>query len=127
MNAPSREDSSPRFGPCSDRRGVELDLSGVAPLLEGIITRWQPQQVWLFGSRARGEATADSDWDLLVVVPDETPEDELDPLVIWQLRKQADVRADVVPCHRHDFDTFRDTPQSLAYEAVHHGVLIHER
>ncbi|MCY1055520.1 nucleotidyltransferase domain-containing protein [Nannocystis sp. SCPEA4] len=106
---------------------MELDLSGVAPLLEGIITRWQPQQVWLFGSRARGEATADSDWDLLVVVPDETPEDELDPLVIWQLRKQADVRADVVPCHRHDFDTFRDTPQSLAYEAVHHGVLIHER
>ncbi|WP_346660328.1 nucleotidyltransferase domain-containing protein [Nannocystis pusilla] len=43
----------------------------------------------MFGSRARGEATEDSDWDLLVVVPDDTPDDELDPLVAWQLRKES--------------------------------------
>ncbi|MGQ0815363.1 MAG: nucleotidyltransferase domain-containing protein [Gemmatimonadota bacterium] len=31
-------------------------------------------RIWAFGSRARGTAAADSDLDLLVVVPDATPE-----------------------------------------------------
>lgn len=35
-------------------------------LLEGM----QADEVWLFGSRARGDAEAGSDLDLLVVVPD---------------------------------------------------------
>ena len=35
-------------------------------LLEGL----QAEEVWLFGSRARGDADASSDIDLLVVVPD---------------------------------------------------------
>ncbi len=29
-------------------------------------------QVWLFGSRARGEAKSDSDWDLLILVDKES-------------------------------------------------------
>ncbi|MDC0670742.1 nucleotidyltransferase family protein [Nannocystis radixulma] len=127
MLAPSFDHSQPEHGPVVDLRGVEIDLAGVVPLLEGIIARWHPTQVWLFGSRARGDANETSDWDLFVVVPDETPEEELDPLVAWQLRKHANVRADIVPCHRHDFETFRDTPQSLAYEAAHQGVLLYER
>ena len=34
---------------------------------------FRPQRVILFGSRARGEATRDSDIDLLVIVEDDTP------------------------------------------------------
>lgn len=110
-----------------DLRGDELDLTGVVPALERLIARWRPSQVWLFGSRARGEATTDSDWDLLVVVPDETPDDELDPLVGWQLRKESRVRADLIPCRASDFREDRDTPNTLAHEAAHRGVLIYER
>ena len=32
---------------------------------------FQPERIYLFGSKARGEAGPDSDYDLLVVVPDE--------------------------------------------------------
>lgn len=38
-------------------------------ILERIVAVVQPQQVFLFGSAARGEMKADSDLDLLVVVP----------------------------------------------------------
>lgn len=117
----------PPQGSVVDLRGAEIDLAGVAPVLEQLITRWCPLQVWLFGSRARGEATEDSDWDLLVVVPDDTPEDELDPLVAWQMRKESRVRADLIPCHEHAFRDDADTPNTLAYEAAHRGVLIYER
>ena len=42
-------------------------------LLDPIVTYFKPQRVILFGSRARGEATRDSDIDLLVIVDDDTP------------------------------------------------------
>lgn len=29
----------------------------------------QPERIYLFGSRARGDARGDSDWDLMVIVP----------------------------------------------------------
>jgi predicted nucleotidyltransferase len=65
-----------------DRRGGALNLIEAAPLLVRIVEAWHPYQIWLFGSRARGEANAESDWDLLVVVPDDVPDEVLDPLVV---------------------------------------------
>lgn len=40
-------------------------------------------EIWLFGSKARGEATPDSDLDLLVVVRD------LAPSIRWRIREIA--------------------------------------
>ncbi|AWN54201.1 nucleotidyltransferase domain-containing protein [Methylobacterium sp. 17Sr1-1] len=50
------------------------------PLVSRIIRHADPLVIWLFGSRARGEARADSDWDLLVVLPDDVDEALLDPI-----------------------------------------------
>ncbi len=49
------------------------------PLLAEVVRRivrvFQPERVFLFGSRARGREGADSDYDLMVIVPDDaTPE-----------------------------------------------------
>jgi uncharacterized protein len=38
-----------------------------------IVDTMQPEAIYLFGSHARGDAGADSDYDLLVIVPDDTP------------------------------------------------------
>ena len=95
--------------------------------MERIIERWRPQQVWLFGSRARGDAHASSDWDLLVVVPDDLAATELDPLVGWRLQKDSGVRADVFPCRASDFREDRTTPNTLAFDAALDGFVIYER
>lgn len=42
------------------------------PLLEPLIREFRPKKVYLFGSQARGDATADSDYDLLLVTEDST-------------------------------------------------------
>lgn len=39
----------------------------IAEMVERIVAEVQPERVYLFGSRARGEAREDSDVDLLVV------------------------------------------------------------
>jgi hypothetical protein len=49
----------------------------VAALLGRIVPALSPEAVYLFGSRARRDARQDSDFDLLVIVPDETPRDRI--------------------------------------------------
>lgn len=38
-----------------------------------VVQTMRPEAIYLFGSRARGDADADSDYDLLVIVPDDAP------------------------------------------------------
>ena len=47
------------------------------PLLDAIVRRFDPVEVILFGSRARGDDGPDSDWDLLVVLDDDAPAEDL--------------------------------------------------
>jgi uncharacterized protein len=110
----------------ADRRGHELDVTPLAVLLARIIAHWQPSQIWLFGSRARGDAGDDSDWDLLVVAPDDAGDDLDDPLVGWRLQKGSGVYADIATCRAGEFAEARTTTNTLAYEAWMHGVLLHE-
>jgi len=103
------------------------DLTPLEPLVRRVLARWQPFQIWLFGSRARGDAQPSSDWDLLVVLPDETPDAELDPLVGWNLQKGSGVRADVLACRKSDFLEDKSTPNTLAFDAAVDGVLVYEQ
>jgi predicted nucleotidyltransferase len=64
-----------------DAHGTELDLRPLQMLLTRIEEKYHAEQVWLFGGRARGDAGPSSDWDLFVVVPDQTDEHDLDPRV----------------------------------------------
>lgn len=59
------------------RDAMSIDLSPIKALIALILRHCKPVSVWLFGSRAKGQAREDSDWDLLVVLPDETPEEEM--------------------------------------------------
>jgi predicted nucleotidyltransferase len=111
----------------ADRAGRALDLEPIRSLLAHILHRWNPLEIWLFGSRARGNANANSDWDLLVIVPDETPDPEFDPLVAWRMRKECGIRADVVLYRASEFAEDRATPNTLTFEVATEGVRIHER
>jgi predicted nucleotidyltransferase len=110
-----------------ERHQRALDLQPIASLLTRIKERYHAEQIWLFGSRARGDASLDSDWDLLVVVPDGIEERLLTPQVAWNLRKEAGIRADIIPCRASDFLQARDTVNTLSYEVAHEGVLLCDR
>ena len=45
----------------------------LAEVLGRLVAAYRPECVYLFGSVARGDAGPDSDYDLLVVVPDDAP------------------------------------------------------
>lgn len=121
MSAHGIEEARPQGAPRA------VDVAPVQALVERIVAAWSPQQVWLFGSRARGDAQPGSDWDLLVVVSDDMDESVFDPLVGWRMQRDSGVRADVMLCRAAEFHEDRTTPNTLAYEAWNRGSLLYER
>ncbi len=110
-----------------DGKGAAIDMRILAQILERLREMLGPEQVWLFGSRARGDATHDSDWDLFVVMPDDASEDAYNPGRTWPLRRGAGVRADLAFCRASEFADARSIVNTLAHDVEREGVLIYER
>jgi predicted nucleotidyltransferase len=45
--------------------------AALAEVVRRLVEAYRPEQVYLFGSKARGDGEPDSDYDLLLVVPDD--------------------------------------------------------
>jgi predicted nucleotidyltransferase len=101
------------------------DEDVLARLLSRIIEAMRPDQIWLFGSRARGGARANSDWDLLVVLPDDATDDDLDLMRAWQTVRDLRIPADVIPVRRSEFEEARDHAGTLVRTVVGEGKQIY--
>ena len=96
----------------------------LARLVAVIVDRMDPEEIWLFGSRARGDARTDSDYDLFVVVPDDTPGEKIGLANTSKLAGEAPVSADVLAFRRHVFAAERDLIGTMNYAVAHEGVPI---
>jgi len=90
-----------------------------------IVQTMQPEAIYLFGSRARGEAHADSDYDLLVIVPDDAPAERSSLSATARVARDPGVPLDIVPCRRSVFERKRHHIGTLSYLAAHEGRLIY--
>jgi len=75
----------------------------LAVLLERIRLTYRPQDVLLFGSRAKGVAGTASDWDIMVILPDDADEALLDPMLGWETQAGSGVHADILAAYRSEF------------------------
>jgi uncharacterized protein len=103
------------------------DLRPLDTLLARLEAQYHPEQVWLFGSRARGDERPESDWDVFVVVPDDTGDEQLDLLFVWRLQRGSGVPADVIACRASEFRDACDTVNTLSYVVAKEGVRIDGR
>lgn len=95
-------------------------------MLARIVDVIHPDQIWLFGSRAQGEARADSDWDLMAILPDGAPEQDLDLASVWsRLRDLRLERVELFTMTRSDFDAWRHSLGTLAEVVASTGVVVH--
>lgn len=100
------------------------------PVLADIVRRlargYDPERVYLFGSAARGEAAVESDYDLMLVVPDDAePERLRSRLAYRELLKGAGAAVDVLVMTRSAFDAKADVAGSLPATVLAEGVLLH--
>ncbi|MBM4038019.1 MAG: nucleotidyltransferase domain-containing protein [Planctomycetes bacterium] len=99
------------------------------PILSEVLSRlvdaFSPDAVYLFGSRARGGADADSDYDLLVVVPDAAPPERRQARLAYQALRGTGVAADVLVWTRSAFDCRLHLRASLPATVVREGRLLY--
>jgi predicted nucleotidyltransferase len=96
------------------------------PRLDRIVAlareRFDAREVWLFGSRARGDHRPDSDWDILIVVDDAASDEALDPVRLWSVGRDAGLVADVVGDRLSDVRACEDVAATIPYEVKRAGV-----
>jgi hypothetical protein len=94
-------------------------------LRDRLVLALKPLAIWQFGSRARGDADPDSDFDLLVVLPDGLPAEA------YSARRAAEPVAgcglgyDIVPCSLGEFRNDSAAPGSLVHNALTEGRAIY--
>lgn len=81
-----------------------------------------PAEFWLFGSRARGDAGPDSDWDILAVLPDEVSPELLDPLAAWEVRYSQNTPVTLLTTTRAELRSIWDLPNTIGYDLAREGV-----
>ena len=106
-------------------RSHSVDIAPILSLIALIRARCNPLSVWLFGSRAKGSPREDSDWDLLVVLPDEVSDEQMfADNTPSRFGRITSINADIIYCNETEFSESTSVPNTLAYEVARTGVEI---
>jgi len=98
----------------------------IAFLRDRLVATLEPRMIWLFGSRARGEAREDSDIDLLVVLPDGRPAAAYTHAAVAEPLVACGLAFDVVPCRWSSFEKHAATGAGIVGRALREGRLLYE-
>ena len=99
------------------------------PVLNEVVRRlveaYSPERIYLFGSVARGEAGPDSDYDIMVIVPDDAPPERLRSRLAYRALGGTGTAADVVVWPRASFERRARVVASLPATVSREGMLLY--
>src|SRR5262245_21338927 len=101
--------------------------SALEEVIHRLVEALDPVAIYLFGSRERGTARPDSDFDLLVVTRREDGEAGCGYARAYARLVGRGIACDVLPVPAPDFLEDKDDPTSLCFEAAHRGKMVYER
>ena len=104
---------------------TEEDLCVLARVVARLIEAYQPERIYLFGSKARGDYGPDSDFDLLVVVPDNAPENRQRSRLAYERLWGTGTAADVLVWTRGRFESRMHLRASLPATILREGRLLY--
>lgn len=97
----------------------------LAEMVQRLVAELKPERIYLFGSHARGQAAADSDYDLLVVIPTSgLPAHQRDQWA-YRVLKGIGVAKDVLVWTRDEFESRSTVASSLPATVLREGRLLY--
>ncbi len=94
-------------------------------IVERLIAAYQPDRIYLFGSKARGDADADSDYDLMLIVPDDASDERKGSRLAYRVLRGTGIAADVLVWTRTRFERRVHVVASLPATILREGQLVH--
>ncbi|MDO8681826.1 MAG: nucleotidyltransferase domain-containing protein [Acidobacteriota bacterium] len=94
-------------------------------VVDRLIAAYQPERIYLFGSMARREAGPDSDYDLMVVVPDDAAPERRSSRLAYRALRGTGTAADVLVSTHSRFEARARVLASLPATILREGLLLH--
>lgn len=111
----------------TETASVELAIQGmIREMVRRIVERFDPEQIILFGSHARGTAGPDSDVDLLVVMP-VTGSKREKQIAIRGVLHDIRIPKDVVVVTPDEVERQRNIVGTIVRPALREGKVLYER
>jgi|SRR6266481_1497209 len=116
----------------SETKSLNPEAADENTLLQQIVdalrAAGQPERVILFGSRARGDARPDSDFDLLIVQPAQPGNSRWQELrVLRQALRRFPIAKDLLLFRPAEFDYWRESLNHIVGRSLREGRLLYER
>jgi predicted nucleotidyltransferase len=108
----------------SQRPGTAND-EVLREILNRLVAAFQPERIYLFGSKARSDAGPDSDYDLMIVVPDEASPERRRSRLAYQSLRGTRAAVDVLVLTREAFDSRLHLTASLPATIAREGKLLY--
>ena len=110
----------PNYGPFGSE---ERALSA---LVGRLVEAFDPDAIYLFGSRARGDATPHSDFDLMMITSPEEDE-EVDLAAAYAPVQGLGIACEIIPCSRAAFEREKRARTGVCRTVAEEGRLVYER
>jgi predicted nucleotidyltransferase len=102
-----------------------LDRDILDEIVRRLVAEFQPEQIYLFGSRAWGEPEEGSDYDLYVIVS-KSEEKPIERMIRAQgVLGGLGISKDILVKTRSEADRFRNVRASLEYKIFHEGKILY--
>lgn len=111
--------------PVSGVREASTDDAVLAEMVSRLVAALAPERIYLFGSRARGDAGEDSDYDIMVIVKERTGPGYHTEHVAHHALWGLGIAKDVVVVTRAQFDRQRGVIASLPATVQREGRLLY--
>jgi predicted nucleotidyltransferase len=94
-------------------------------MAQKIVERFHPEKIILFGSYARGDASENSDVDLLVILRTPLPQPARSAPMYSLLRDYA-CGKDILVYAPEEVREYQALPMTLVHRALSEGIVLHE-
>lgn len=107
------------------KRLATMRKEALDEVIERLVAVYMPEKVFLFGSMARGEEGPDSDYDILVIVPDDSPPELRRSRLAYEQLWGTGAAADVLVWTSGYFESRTSVRSSLAATVIREGKLLY--
>src|SRR3970040_365400 len=90
-----------------------------------LVEAYEPENISLFGSVARGDSHAESDYDLLIVVPNDAPPERRRSRLAYEVLRGTGTPVDALVCSHDWFFSRVHLRASLPGTVLREGRLLH--
>ena len=97
----------------------------LAEIVRRLVAAPSPERIRFFGSTVRTDAGEDSDYNLMVIVADDAPEERTRSRLAYQVLRGTGVAADVLVSTRSRFTRRARVVASLPATVIREGKLVH--